>query len=63
MADNDERIKRALKSRVASYNNEMYSAEDNVYFKEKDRVEWSGPATVIGQQGKVVFLKYGYNLR
>ena len=63
MADNDERIKRALKSRVASYNNERYSAEDKVYFKQKDKVEWSGPATVIGQQGKVVFLKYGNNLR
>ena len=31
--------------------------------KEKDKLEWSGPATVIGQQGKVIFLKYGNNLR
>ena len=63
IADNDERIKRALKSRIPSYNHERYSPEDNVYFKEKDKMEWSGPATVIGQQGKVVFLKYGNNLR
>ena len=62
-ADNDDRIKRALKSRIASYNNEMFTAEDKVYFKEKDKLEWSGPATVIGQQGKVVFLKYGNKLR
>ena len=63
IADNDERIKRALKSRVSSYNHEKYSTEDRVYFKEKDKLEWSGPATVIGQQGKVVFLKYGNKLR
>ena len=62
-ADNDDRIKRALKSRIASYNHEKYASEDKVYFKEKDKIEWSGPATVIGQQGKVVFLKYGNNLR
>ena len=63
IADNDERIKRALKSRIQSYINEKYSSDDKVYFKQKDKVEWSGPATVIGQQGKVVFLKYGNNLR
>ena len=63
IADNDERIKRALRSRIASYNHEKYENEDRVYFKQKDKIEWSGPATVIGQQGKVVFLKYGNNLR
>ena len=26
-------------------------------------MEWSGPASVIGQQGKVIFLRYGNNLR
>ena len=61
-ADNDERIKRALKSRIPSYTNERYVADDKVYFKQKDKVEWSGPASVIGQQGKVIFLRYGNNL-
>ena len=31
--------------------------------KEKDKLEWSGPATLIGQKGKLIFLKYGNNLR
>ena len=62
-ADNDERIKRALRSRISSYNDEKYYPEDRVYFKEKDKIEWSGPAIVLGQQGKVVFLKYGNKLR
>ena len=34
-----------------------------MYFKEHDKMEWSGPAKVIGQEGKVVFLIYGNNLR
>ena len=63
VADNDERIKRALRSRIAKYNNEHFHSEDRVYFKENNKIQWSGPATVIGQQGKVVFLKYGNMLR
>ena len=61
--DNDERIKRALKSRISSYTEEHFQTEDKVYFKENDKIQWSGPGTVIGQQGKIVFLKYGNQLR
>ena len=56
-------IKRALKSRINNYTNEFYETGDKVYFKEKDKLEWSEPAVVIGHEGKVVFLKYGNNLR
>ena len=62
-ADNDEKIKRALKSRINSYTSEVFETGDKVYFKEKDKTEWSGPAVVIGHEGKIVFLKYGNNLR
>ena len=62
-ADNDEHIKRVLRSRIPKYTDETYYPEDKVYFKQKDNIEWSGPATIIGQQGKVVFLKYGNKLR
>ena len=58
MADNDERIKRALRSRISSYINDMFSSGDKIYFKEKEKMEWSGPTIVIGQEGKVVFIKY-----
>ena len=34
-ADNDDRIKRALKSRIASYNHEKYDSEDKVYFRKR----------------------------
>ena len=63
VADNDERIKRALRSRIASYTNEQFQTDDRVYFKEKDKMQWSGPAVVIGQQGKIIFLKYGNMIR
>ena len=63
VADNDERIKRALRSRISSYTNEHFESDDKVYFKEKDKMQWSGPAVVIGQQGKIIFLKYGNVIR
>ena len=63
VADNDERARRALKSRLSSYTEEHFQTEDKVYFKEIDKIQWSGPGTVIGQQGKIVFLKYGNQLR
>ena len=33
------------------------------FFQENNKIQWSGPAKVIGEQGKVVFLKYGNMLR
>ena len=62
-ADNDERIKRALKARIVNSNDEQFHPDDKVYFKQDKKIEWSGPASVIGQQGKVIFLRYGNNLR
>jgi hypothetical protein len=56
-ADNNERIKRALKSRIQASNHEFYSLGDQVYFKEVKKNEWSGPAKVLGQDGKVFFFK------
>ena len=41
--DNDERLKRALRSRISKYTNEQFEADDRVYFKEKDKMQWSGP--------------------
>ena len=66
-ADNDERIKRALKSRVSSNSNNFFYCGDIVSFKEdisgKVKKKWSGPAKVIGNDGKVLFIKYCNNLR
>ena len=62
-ADNEERLKRCLKSRIHYSNDEFYFTGDRVFFKENGKLDWSGPAKVLGQEGKVVFLQYGNNLR
>ena len=61
-ADVDEKVKRALKSRINSNFNDIFEHGDKVYFKDKEgkdryKDEWSGPATVLGLEGKVLFLK------
>ena len=68
MADNDQKIKRALKARINSNNDEFFHEGDKVFFKEKENLDkyksdWSGPAKVIGNEGKVLFLKYGNMMR
>ena len=66
-ADIDEKIKRALKSRISSKSNELFQSGDRVFFKEKEndryKEEWSGPAKIVGIDGKVLYLKYGNMLR
>ena len=57
-ADNNERIKRALKSRIQSSNHEFYKHGDIVFFKEIKTSEWPGPEKVLDQDGKVVFVRY-----
>ena len=63
MADNDDRIKRALKSKINTSDEIPVETGDSVYFKEVDKLEWLGPAKVVGSEGKVIYLKYGNKLR
>lgn len=53
-----ERIRRALRSRVRA-SEEVFVPGDSVYYKREDKVKWLGPAKVIFQDGKVVFLRHG----
>ena len=62
-ANNDIRIKRALKSRLSATNDEFYQLGDKVFFKEENKLDWSGPAKVRGSEGKVVYIKYGNKYR
>ena len=62
-ADNDERLKRAISSRINSYNEEFFEIGDLVSFKEEDKNKWMGPGKVIGVDGKVLIIKYGNNSR
>ena len=32
---------------------------DKVYYKRPDNEEWKGPGRIIGQDGKIVFVRHG----
>ena len=60
-AETSEKIRRALKHKVRT-NGKVLQSGAHVYFKRDEQKEWKGPATVIGQDGKTVILKYGSNI-
>ena len=53
-----ERIRRALRSRIRA-SEEIYSNGDRVYYKRDHSLRWLGPAKVVFQDRKVVFLDHG----
>ena len=53
-----DRLKRALKDKI-TFQDEKYFIGDQVYFKRKDQKRWQGPASVLGQDGKVVVVRHG----
>ena len=59
--ETDERIRRALKHKVRT-SEVSYQKGDQVYYKKEDSERWMGPASVIGQDGKVVFVRHGGQL-
>jgi transposase InsO family protein len=57
-AESSERIRRALRHKIRA-SGECYQHGDRVYYKRDDDNKWKGPGTVIGQDGKVVFVRHG----
>ena len=60
-AESSERVKRALRHPVR-VSEEIFSHKDKVFYKRDDSNRWRGPATVIGQDGKIVFIRHGSRL-
>ena len=52
------RIKKALRHRVR-VNETVFCPGDKVYYKRDNQDRWLGPAKVIFQDGKVVFVRHG----
>ena len=52
------RIKRALKSKIRT-NEQVFQPGDLVYYKRDSCEKWLGPAKVIFQDGKIVFVRHG----
>ena len=61
-AESDDRIKRALKSRIYTSDAPFYYGEQVFYWREsQDKAiqGWKGPGTVVGSEGKVVVIRHG----
>ena len=57
-ADSSERVRRALRHKIR-ISERSYQPGDVVYYKREDSSQWLGPAKVIVQDGKVVFIRHG----
>ena len=57
-SDANERLRRALRHKVAAIH-QHFSQGETVYYKRDGTVKWLGPATVVAQDGKVVFIRHG----
>ena len=57
--DADEKIRRALSHKTRDARSKNVSNGDKVFYKREDNQRWKGPATVIGVDGKVIFLRHG----
>ena len=53
-----EKIRRALRSKIR-VSSEKFKPGDKVYYKREVSNKWKGPGIVIGQDGKVVFIRHG----
>ena len=53
-----ERIRRALRAKIR-INDTIYEKGDIVYFKKEDENTWRGPAKVVFQDSKVIFIRIG----
>lgn len=58
LSEADERIRRALRTKVRAAE-EKYDNGDLVFYKREGRERWLGPGKVVFQDGKVVFVRHG----
>ena len=57
-AETSEKIRRALRHKIR-VTERHYEPGNSVYYKKENSVQWLGPAKVLFQDGKVVFLRHG----
>ena len=57
-SESSSRLKTALKSKIRT-NSELYDYGDIVYYKRMKDDRWLGPARVIFQDGKIIFVRHG----
>ena len=57
--DADEKIRRALAHKTRDVMSKEVVQGDKVYYKRDNDNRWKGPATVIGTDRKIIFLRHG----
>ena len=57
----DERLRRALRCKMRA-SEEKYENGDRVYYLREGQKTWLGPAKVLFQDGKVIFLRHGSSI-
>ena len=57
-AESSERFRRALCNKICAIT-ASFDQGDKVYFKWDRGNKWKGPAIVIGQDGKMIFVRHG----
>ena len=60
-AESSERIRRALRHNIR-VPEVTFITGDRVFYKRDDSNKWRGPGKVIGQDGKIVFIRHGGQL-
>lgn len=57
----DEKIRRALRHQIRAVE-ENFNPKERVFYKRDHTSKWLGPARVILQDGRIVFLRHGGNI-
>ena len=58
-AEASGKIRTALLRKVRSYSDGRYMNGEKVFYKRVGHKGWRGPATVIGEEGKIVLIRHG----
>ena len=60
-SESDERIRRALRHKIRA-SNEIFEKGTEVFYKKDEQSQWLGPAKVLAQDGKLIFVRHGNQL-
>ena len=58
-SENSEKIRSALSTNIRTSGDAKFITGNKVYYKRANDRRWKGPASVIGQDGQQVLVKYG----
>ncbi len=60
-AESSEKVQRALHHKIR-INSQVYESGTLVYYKKDNVDEWFGPAKVLFQDGRIVFIRHGAHI-